>query len=78
MFQLSIEANIKPDMRTLIYTGNMYLMTRLWDITLSVYDCLLHILGPYALPVHGFNRKLKRVGALSLNEYTVSTEIPAY
>jgi len=68
MFQLSIEANITPDMRILKYTGNMNLMTRLWDITLSVNDCFLHILCPYALPVHGFNRKLKRVGALSLNE----------
>jgi len=29
MFQLSVEANIKPDMRILKYTGNMKLMTRL-------------------------------------------------
>jgi hypothetical protein len=43
MFQLSIEANIKPDMSTLIYTGKIYLMTRFWDITLSVNDSLLHI-----------------------------------
>jgi len=68
MFQLSIEANIKPDMRILKYTGNMNLMTRPWDITLSVNDFFLRILCPYVLPVHGFNRKLKRVGALSLNE----------
>jgi hypothetical protein len=68
MSQLPIEANIKPYIRILMYTGNMNLMTRPWDITLSVSDCFLHILCPYVLPVHGFNRKLKRVGALSPNE----------